>query len=222
MLFANRIEAGKRLAHRLEQYRGLENAIVLALPRGGVPVASEVAAELDLPLDIFMVRKLGVPGHDEFAFGSIASGGVRYVNREVVNRLRLSPDVIDQVTRREERELERREMLYRGDEPPPDLVGRSVIVVDDGLATGATMTAAIRAIKRSDPRAIIVAVPVCAPETCRELQNNVDVWCVCVYASEPFLAVGAWYKDFDQTTDTEVRELLAKARSREPALAHFV
>ena len=214
MLFQNRTDAGKQLAKKLKNYRGRADTIVLALPRGGVPVGYEVATELDLPLDVFMVRKLGVPGHEEYAFGSIASGGVQYINRLTVKSLRLPQSVVDEVVARELRELERREKIYREYMPPYDLQGKHVIIVDDGLATGATMQSAVRAIKLFHPKEIIVAVPVCAPETCAELKSNVDVWCVCSYAPEPFYAVGVWYQDFGQTTDEEVQDLLARSRTR--------
>lgn len=183
--------------------------MVLALPRGGVPVAYEVARALNLPMDVFMVRKLGAPGHEEFAMGAIASGGVRFIDDESVKALRVSDTALDEIVKREERELERRERLYRGNRPPISVRGKTVIIVDDGLATGSTMRSAVTAIRRLDPKDVVVAVPVCAPLTCDELQRDVDVWCVCAYAPEPFVAVGLWYEDFEQTSDEEVERLLA-------------
>ena len=208
--FQNRREAGKLLADKLSMYRNQPDAIVLGLPRGGVPVAYEVASELNLPLDVLVVRKLGVPGHEEFAFGSLASGGIRFVNDAVVRSLRLPQYAIDRVIEREALELDRRERLYRGKRPPPQLRGKTVIIVDDGLATGSTMRAAVRTVRAMSPHEIVVAVPVGAPETCAELQNNVDTWCVCVRAPKEFYAVGLWYQDFAPTNDAEVQALLAK------------
>jgi putative phosphoribosyl transferase len=210
--FENRHEAGRRLAEKLLSYRGRRDAIVLGLPRGGVPVAYEVARELSLPLDVFMVRKLGVPGHEEFAFGSIASGGTRFINDGVVRSLRVSDEAVSRIIANEERELERREHLYRPGSPPVDVRGKTVIIVDDGLATGSTMRSAVTALRKMDPIEIVGAVPVCAPETCEDLENGVDTWCVCVQSPEPFYAVGLWYKNFEQTTDDEVRFLLARSR----------
>jgi putative phosphoribosyl transferase len=209
--FANRAEAGKILAAKLETPARRANTIVLALPRGGVPVAFEIAERLDAPLDVLIVRKLGVPGQKEFAFGAIASGGARVLNEEIIRALRLPESVIEKVTRREQAELERRERLYRGARPFPDLRGQTVIIVDDGLATGATMKAAIRALKTEKPKEIIVAVPVGSSDTCRRLRSEADVWCVCAVTPEPFYGVGMWYEDFSQTTDAEVIELLNRA-----------
>lgn len=211
--FQNRTEAGKTLAAKLENLVRQAGAIVLALPRGGVPVAFEIAKKLDAPLDVLIVRKLGVPGQEEFAFGAIASGGVRVFNEEIVRALRLPESVIERVTAGERAELERREKLYRGTRPLPRLRGRTVVIVDDGLATGATMKAAIRALKTQQPKAIIVAVPVASGETCRELRAEADVWCVCAVTPEPFYGVGMWYRDFSQTSDAEVIELLHRAES---------
>jgi predicted phosphoribosyltransferase len=211
--FANRHEAGRLLARKLLSYRGDRDAVVLGLPRGGVPVAYEVARELDLPLDVFMVRKLGVPGHEEFAFGSIAMGGTRFINTSVVRSLRMTDEAISRVVESEELELARREKLYRAGRPDLDVNGKKVIIVDDGLATGSTMRAAVTALRKMGPTEIVVAVPVCSPEACTDLDNGVDTWCVCVQAPEPFYAVGLWYENFEQTTDDEVRYLLARAGS---------
>jgi putative phosphoribosyl transferase len=204
------MEAGKRLAERLADYADRPDVLVLALPRGGVPVAFEVAHALRAPLDIFLVRKLGVPGHEELAMGAIATGGVRVLNEDVVNYLRVPGEVIDAVAADELRELERRERTYRGDRPAPDVKGKAVILVDDGLATGSTMRAAAAALRRQEPARIVVAVPVSAPQTCDEYRMGVDE-IVCAVTPEPFHAVGQWYADFSQTTDEEVRELLARS-----------
>jgi predicted phosphoribosyltransferase len=213
--FEDRREAGILLANKLRSFAGRRDVIVLALPRGGVPVAYEVARSLHLPLDVFIVRKLGAPGHEEFALGSIASGGVRVIDEAYARVFRVSKAVFDQIVIREQQELQRRERLYRGNRPPLDVRGKTVIIVDDGLATGLTMRAAVTAIKKLGPREIIVAVPVCAPITCRELQEDVGTWCVCVQSPEPFYAVGQWYKDFEQTSDEEVQRLLSQARAAE-------
>ena len=213
MLFRDRTEAGKRLAAKLMDYAGRADVLVLALPRGGVPVAFEVAEALRTPLDIFLVRKLGVPGHGELAMGAIATGGVRVLNEEVVNHLRIPGEVIDAVAADELRELERRERAYRGDRPAPDVRDKTVILVDDGLATGSTMRAAAAALRRQGPARIVVAVPVSAPQTCDEYRMGVDE-IICAVTPEPFQAVGLWYKDFSQTTDEEVRELLARSAAR--------
>ena len=215
MLFRNRVEAGRQLAAKLMAYADRPDVLVLALPRGGVPVAYEVARALDAPLDVFLVRKLGLPGQEELAMGAIATGGVRVLNEDVVRALDLPDEVIDEVTAREQQELKRRERMYRGDRPPPDVRGRTVILVDDGLATGSTMRAAVAALRQMQPACIIVAVPVGAPETCAELQDEADE-VVCARAPEPFYAVGVWYGDFSQTTDEEVRDLLERAAERTP------
>jgi putative phosphoribosyl transferase len=183
---------------------------VLALPRGGVPVAFEVAEALHAPLDIFLVRKLGVPGQEELAMGAIATGGVRVLNEDVVRYLNIPGEVIDAVATDEQRELERRERAYRGDRPAPDACGRTVILVDDGLATGSTMRAAAAALRRQQPARIVVAVPVASAQTCDEFRREVDD-IVCTVTPEPFHGVGMWYQDFSQTTDEEVRELLKRA-----------
>lgn len=208
--FRDRREAGRVLARTLAAYTNRPDVIVLGLPRGGVPVAYEVARALHAPLDVFLVRKLGLPGREELAMGAIASGGVRVLNREVVEALGIPEEVIDEVAATEEEELHRRERLYRGDRPPLNVAGKTVILVDDGLATGSTMRAAVEALRQQFPARVIVAVPVGAPETCAKLQHEAD-WVVCPYSPDTFYAVGLWYEDFDQTTDEEVRELLEAA-----------
>ena len=208
--FANRAEAGQLLAGKLLDYAGRDDVIVLGLPRGGVPVAFEVAQRLRVSLDIFIVRKLGVPGFEELAVGAIASGGVRVLNKDVARALPNAAEVIEAVTARETTELERREQSYRDGRPAPELGGKTVILVDDGLATGATMRAGVAALRQRDVAKIVVAAPVGAPETCRELQDEVDD-IVCAMAPEYFQAVGQYYEDFSQTSDDEVSELLARA-----------
>jgi predicted phosphoribosyltransferase len=208
--FRDRRDAGRLLASKLTRYANRPDVLVLALPRGGVPVAYEVAQALGAPLEVFLVRKLGVPGHEELAMGAVATGGVRVLNHQVVAGLGISDEVIDAVTAREQQELARREGLYRGDRPPPDVRGRTVILVDDGLATGASMHAAIKAMRALQPARIVVAVPAAAPETCSELRAEVDD-VICAVTPVPFHAVGLWYEDFSQTNDDEVRELLARA-----------
>lgn len=209
-LFEDRTEAGRHLAVRLGQYAGRSDVVVLALPRGGVPVAYEVARALDASLDVFLVRKLGVPGREELAMGAIASGGVRVLNDDVVRSLRIPQSAIEAAAAEQQSELERRERAYRGDRPTPEIAGRTVILVDDGLATGSTMRAAAGALAAQRPARIVVAVPVAAAETCAELEREVDE-IVCLRTPDPFYAVGLWYDDFAQTTDDEVRELLARA-----------
>jgi putative phosphoribosyl transferase len=208
--FPNRAEAGRLLAEKLAQYAGRDDVIVLGLPRGGVPVAYEVARALGVPLDVFIVRKLGVPGFEELAAGAIASGGVRVLNDDVVRGLPNASEIIEAITAREAAELERRESSYRNGRPPPELRGRVVILIDDGLATGATMRAAVAALRQRGAAKIVVAVPVGAPDTCRELEAVADET-VCVVAPEFFRAVGQYYEDFAQTSDEEVRDLLARA-----------
>ncbi len=183
--------------------------LVLGLPRGGVPVAFEVAQALGAPLDVYLVRKLGVPGHHELAMGAIASGGVRVLNQGMLRSLRISPQQLDGVTRAEEAELRRQERVYRGHHPPPAVSGRTVVLVDDGLATGATMQAAVAALREAGPKEVVVAVPVAPPETCAELEAEADR-VVCAVTPEPFYAVGAWYRDFSQTSEEEARELLRR------------
>jgi erythromycin esterase-like protein/adenine/guanine phosphoribosyltransferase-like PRPP-binding protein len=207
------------LAEKLAAYANRPDVLVLALPRGGVPVAYEVARALGAPLDVFLVRKLGVPGYEELAMGAVATGGVRVLNEEVVEGLRIPDHVIDAVAAEEQRELARRERVYRGGRPAPDVRGRTVILVDDGLATGATMHAAVKALRRQQPARIVVAVPTASPETCEALRAEVDD-VICAITPEPFLAVGRWYEDFSQTTDQEVRDLLAqRARPEERSVA---
>jgi predicted phosphoribosyltransferase len=205
------VDAGRALAAHLGKYAGRRDVVVLALPRGGVPVAYEVARALGAPLDVFIVRKLGVPRHEEYAMGAVASGGVRVVSDEVVRALGLTQADVERVAARETAELTRRERLYRGNRPEPDLSGRTVILVDDGLATGSTMKAAVKALFTKKPAAIVVAVPIAAPETCRELEQVVDE-VVCAVTPDPFHAVGLWYQDFSQTTDAEVHDLLERGR----------
>lgn len=208
--FRNRPEAGRLLATKLTAYVNRPDVLVLALPRGGVPVAYEVARALGAPLDIFLVRKLGIPGYEELAMGAIATGGVRVLNDQVVGDLRIPDYVVDEVAASEQRELMRRARLYRGDRPAPDVRGRTVILVDDGLATGATMMAAVKALRQQQPARIIVAVPTASPEICQQLKAEVDD-VICAITPEPFHAVGLWYEDFSQTTDEEVRDLLARS-----------
>jgi predicted phosphoribosyltransferase len=208
-IFLNRHEAGRRLAERLAAYANQPDVIVLGLPRGGVPVAYEVARALDAPLDVFLVRKLGVPGHEELAMGAIATGGAQLLNEDVIQTLRVTPSEIQRVIDAEERELQRREREYRGNRPPPDVAGHTVILVDDGLATGATMRVAVAALREERPARIVVAVPVAAPETCDALRTEADD-VVCASTPEPFYAVGLWYDNFEQTTDAEVHELLQR------------
>jgi putative phosphoribosyl transferase len=208
--FPNRAEAGRLLAEKLEKYAGRDDVIVLGLPRGGVPVAYEVAKSLRAPLDVFIVRKLGVPGFEELAAGAIASGGVRVLNEDVLRALPNADEIIESVTTKETAELERREKSYRDDRPSPELRDRVVILVDDGLATGATMHAAVKALRQRGVAKIVVAVPVGPPDTCREFEDEADE-IICASAPEFFQAVGQYYEDFSQTSDDEVRDLLARA-----------
>jgi erythromycin esterase-like protein/predicted phosphoribosyltransferase len=213
--FRDRTAAGRLLARRLRHYAGRDDVIVLGLPRGGVPVAYEVARALGAPLDVFLVRKLGVPEHEELALGAIATGGTRVLNTDLIERLDLPAEWIEAIDARERRELERRERAYRGERPPPDLTGRTVILVDDGLATGSTMLAAVQAAREDDPARVVVAVPVADPGVCAGLEAVADE-VVCAMTPRPLRAVGAWYEDFSQTTDDEVRELLDRARRPPP------
>jgi len=210
MLFHDRSDAGRRLAEKLLAYANRPDVIILALPRGGVPVGHEVARALNTPLDVFLVRKLGVPGREELAMGAIASGGVRVLNESIVNELGIPQDVIDAVAAEESRELRRREQSYRDDRPIPEVRGATIILVDDGLATGSTMRAAVAALRRQGPARIVVAVPVGAAETCDELRAIADE-VICARTPEPFWAVGIWYEDFTQTSDKEVHDLLEES-----------
>ena len=216
-IYDDRLHAGRVLAERLAHLQGHEGLLVLALPRGGVPVAFEVARALHAELDVFIVRKLGYPGHEEYAMGAIASGGVRVMNADP--GVAVSQQEIESVVHREQAEVVRRERLYRGSRPPVNVAGRTVIVVDDGLATGATMRAAVAAIRRQGPGRLIVAVPVGAAETCAVLGREADE-VVCAETPSPFRAVGLWYRDFPQTTDDEVRTLLEEARREHEHPAH--
>lgn len=216
MVFDDRADAGKELAKRLSKYANRPDAIVLALPRGGVPVAYEVAQTLHLPLDVFLVRKLGVPGHEELAFGAVASGGMRVINRAVVRSADVSDAEIEETVKTEQRELERREQTYRDERPPPQIEGRIVILVDDGLATGASMRAAVLALREQKPAKIVIAVPTAARETCDAFLDEVDE-VICAVTPEPFYAVGLWYRDFSQTSDDEVRDLLSRAAQTQEA-----
>jgi putative phosphoribosyl transferase len=209
-IFRDRVHAGQLLAEKVRAESGLAHPLVLALPRGGVPVAFEIVRGLHGDLDIFLVRKIGVPGEEELALGAIASGGVRVVNEAMVKQLQISAATIDMLTAREQREIEHRERLYRDGREPLPIANRAVILADDGLATGATMLAAVRAVKQQNPKRIVVAVPIASSTACRELRRHVDE-VVCLHTPEPFYAVGAWYRDFFQTTDEEVRELLDRA-----------
>ncbi len=211
MLFADRRDAGRKLARRLEKYARREDTLVLALPRGGVPVGFDVARALRVPLDVFLVRKLGVPGHEELAMGAVALGGVRVLNAEVVRELGISDEEIERVAALEQAELERRARAFRDDLPPPALRDRVVILVDDGLATGATMRAAVAAVRQQRPARIVVAVPVAAGPTCADLRTQADE-VVCLATPDPFYGVGLWYADFSQTSDDEVRILLEASR----------
>ena len=206
--FSDRAEAGVELAARFPDLADCPDVVVLALPRGGVPVGYQVARSLRVPLEVFVVRKLGVPGHEELAMGAIAGGGVRLLNDQVVDALGIPEHVIDHVARREAQELERREQLYRGRRPAIPLTNKTVLLVDDGLATGSTMRAAVAAIRHQQPARIVVAVPVGAASTCAELARVADE-VVCVRTPDPFVAVGVWYRDFTETSDVEVRALLS-------------
>jgi predicted phosphoribosyltransferase len=208
--FANRVDGGRQLASALAAFQGRTDLLVLGLPRGGVPVAAEVARALGAPLDVFLVRKIGVPGHEELAMGAIAEGGVVVLNDRLIAELGIPAVFVNQVAARERVELERRQQAYRGNRMSPDVTARTVIVVDDGLATGATMEAAILALKRLGPAAVIAAAPVGAGETCARLRTHADQ-VVCAEVPDDFGAVGEWYRDFDQTTDEEVRRLIAAA-----------
>jgi predicted phosphoribosyltransferase len=208
--FRDRTEAGRLLAERLRKYTGRDDVVVLALPRGGVPVGYEVAKALEAPLGVFLVRKVGVPGHEELAMGAIASGGLLVLDERLVRNLGLDQSQLERAVAAEARELERRAAAYEGDREPPQLEGKAVILVDDGLATGATMRAAALAVRALNPARVVVAVPVASEETCREFEDVVDE-IICEVTPSPFQAVGLWYDDFSQTSDEEVRELLARS-----------
>jgi putative phosphoribosyl transferase len=210
MRFHDRTEAGQRLATQLTAYANRSDVLVLGLPRGGVPVAYEVAKALSVPLDICLVRKLGVPSHPELAMGAIASSDRRVLNWEVIDWLNIPPETIEKVTAAETKELQRRSQLYRGDRPPPEITNRTVIVVDDGLATGSTMRAAIATLRIQQSKHLIVAVPLAPASVCRSLQSQVDQ-VICLLTPEPFSAIGAWYDDFSQTPDQVVRDLLERS-----------
>ncbi|KTD19925.1 phosphoribosyltransferase [Legionella londiniensis] len=211
--YIDRHDAGKKLAKFLSAYKNKPDTIALALPRGGVPVAYEIAKALLIPMDVFIVRKLGVPGHEELAMGAIASGGVTYYNDEIVSQLNLSPGAISEVIASEEKELKRREENYRGENPFPDLKGKTVILIDDGIATGATTRAAIKALKKQNPKRIVLAVPVAAASTVAEMAKEVDE-IICPLKPINFYAVGLWYDNFSQTTDEEVAVLLGKQNGK--------
>ncbi|HZI41480.1 MAG TPA: phosphoribosyltransferase [Gemmatimonadaceae bacterium] len=213
--FLNRTDAGRQLAAELTRYGARSDVLVLGLPRGGVPVAFEIAMAIDAPLDVFVVRKLGLPGHEEFGIGAIASGGVRVVDESVLRAYGVDAEMLNQITERERRELRRREHVYRDDRPFPSVADRVVILVDDGLATGSTMRAAVAALRAENPREIVVAVPVGAPETCAAMARLADE-VVCLATPEPFYAVGLWYEDFEQTDDDEVHDLLERAARAMP------
>jgi predicted phosphoribosyltransferase len=214
--FRDRRAAGEALAARLRHFANRPDVLVLALPRGGVPVAAEVAEALGAPLDVFVVRKLGVPGQEELAMGALASGGVRVLDEELIRAARVSREDIDRVARVESEELERRERQYRANRPPPDVAGKTVILIDDGLATGASMRAAVMALRSQGPARIVVAVPVGAPDTCHALRSAADE-VVCLETPDPFLSVGLWYEDFSQTTDEEVQALIGQPRRHRAA-----
>lgn len=211
--FKDRREAGRILARDLSAYAGRSDVVIFALPRGGVPVAYEVSLALNAPLDVFIVRKLGLPGHEELAIGAIASGGIRVLNEDIIHTLNIPDELINLVARQELLELQRREQLYRGDRPPLDARDHTAILIDDGLATGASMRAAVAGVRRQNPARIVIAVPTASPETCNAFKFKVDE-IVCTMTPEPFLGVGQWYEDFSQVTDEEVRSLLEKANQQ--------
>ncbi len=214
MLFRDRFEAGQLLAQKLMAYADKSDVLILALPRGGVPVAYEVAMTLHVPMDILVVRKLGVPGREELAMGAIASGGIYVLNEAVIVMEQIPLEIVHEVAKRELKEIERRERVYRGDRPLPIIEDRTVILIDDGLATGATMHAAIRVLRQQSPARLVVAAPVGAEQTCNQFRDEVDE-IICAVTPDPFIAVGMWYEDFSQTTDEEVRDLLHKAWEQE-------
>lgn len=208
--FKNRIEAGRLLAGALKPYAGRPDVLILALPRGGVPVAFEVAQALSLPLDLMIVRKLGMPGQEELAMGAVATGGIKVLNQALIKNLNISEIVLDSVVDKERKELERRERVYRGELPAPEINNRRIILIDDGLATGATMRAAVSALQQQKPASIIVAIPVAPPDTVEKLRKEADE-VICLAAPEAFFAIGTWYEDFSQTSDEEVGDLLVRA-----------
>ncbi|MFY9552334.1 MAG: phosphoribosyltransferase family protein [Thermoanaerobaculia bacterium] len=212
-MLRDRREAGLLLARELRQYANRPDVVVLGLPRGGVPVAFEVATALNVPLDVFLVRKLGLPGHEEFAIGALASGGLRVLNLPLIKAYSIPEQELAKLMAREKAELERREREYRAGLPPLEVAGKTVILVDDGLATGASMQAAVMALKQARPARVVVAVPVAPPEACEALRSLADE-VVCALTPEPFQAVGRWYGDFEQTTDGEVKALLERGRAR--------
>lgn len=214
MIYQDRSDAGRRLAARLAHHAGDPSLLVLGLPRGGVPVAAEVAEALGAPLDVYVVRKLGVPGQRELAMGAIGSGGVRVMNERVLLAAGVVPEEIEEVIREEERELERRERALRGDRPAPQVEGRTIVLVDDGIATGSTMRAAIAALQARGAGKVVVAVPIAASETCAELAEEVDE-VICAATPDPVRAISLWYEDFEQTSDAEVRELVERAAYRD-------
>jgi putative phosphoribosyl transferase len=210
MLFKDRADAGRRLSSRLSQFAGRDSTLVLALPRGGVPVGFEIARALASPLDVLVVRKLGAPGQEELAMGAIASGGILLINSDIVHALHISRQQVDERVAKEQQELERREHLYRGDRGALDIRGHTVILVDDGVATGSTMRVAISAVRQQNPTSVIVAVPVASNSLCQQLEKEAD-GVVCLYTPVDFYAVGQWYRSFTQTSDDEVRDLLNRA-----------
>ena len=213
MVFQNREQAGLRLAERLSTRDGFDSVVVNALPRGGVPIGYQLALRLNAPLDVLIVRKLGVPQHLELAMGAITTGGIRVLNEGLIRQLGITDQAIEEATARELKELHRRERSYRGERPPVPVEGSTVVVTDDGIATGATMRAAVKALRRRSPGRIVVAVPTAAPDTRNELARLADD-VICLATPEPYLAVGAWYREFEQVSDEEVRDLLARAASR--------
>jgi putative phosphoribosyl transferase len=213
-LFRDRIEAGRVLAGMLGEYANREDVLILALPRGGVPVAFEVARTLNAPLDIFVVRKLGLPANEELAMGAVASGGVRVLNDEVVRSFGITESVIEAIAKKEHIELKRRESVYRGESSLPDVIDKTILLVDDGIATGSTMRAAVAALRQKRPARIVVAVPVAPPSTCKDLQAEADE-VICAITPQPFYAVGQWYQTFDQTTDRQVRDLYDRSKRRQ-------
>jgi putative phosphoribosyl transferase len=217
-VFRDRREAGEKLAQKLTSYRDRADVLVLALPRGGVPVAFELARELNLPLDVFVVRKLGVPWQPELAMGAVASGGIRFLNREVVQGLGVSEEEISETTTREEESVRQREALFRNGRPAPQIAGKTILLVDDGLATGSSMRAAVAALRQLGPARIVIVVPVGSAGTCRELEREADE-VVCLVTPEPFWAVGQWYADFSPTSDEQVQELLQHSKHQDGSRA---